>query len=189
MSPNAIRNTLIACVVSLFLWAAFFAGVAMAAGIDNAGTIQRSYEIARGTWQPNHCFEGRVSLYSYRGSDSGNPAGVEDAIAYAYLGGCEVYFNVEQPLNFNRITFCSTMVHEFGHLARRQHNSDPRDIMNPYGDLKGPHWFTCVGGVTLQRRYLRRGHVLDYSTAFRGVTVPRAQLPRPVNRKRIAVQS
>jgi hypothetical protein len=49
---------------------------------------------------------------------------------------CEVWLASELSAR----TFCTVLVHEFGHLAGREHTTTPGDVMNGEGDID---WTPC----------------------------------------------
>jgi hypothetical protein len=54
---------------------------------------------------------------------------------------CEIWMAGD----LSALTFCSVLVHEFGHLAGREHTDTPGDVMNGEGDVD---WEPCERAVT-----------------------------------------
>jgi hypothetical protein len=106
----------------------------------------------------NHCTQ--MTIYAYSGAQE-YPE-FADAYAFAWIGGCEVYFNVDARKNYKWNWFCSTMVHEMGHSAGLEHNElDRRDIMNAHSEV---YWRKCL---TRQQaaKMKARGKIIDRSIA------------------------
>jgi hypothetical protein len=107
-------------------------------------------------WQDylGHCET--VSVYGY---ETGEYSGQDSAFAFAYLNGCDVYFNADKSRNYWYPWFCSVMVHEIGHSAGFSHAEDTSDIMNGPGEI---YWSKCLTRKQ-RRRFARRNEIIDYS--------------------------
>jgi hypothetical protein len=97
-----------------------------------------------------------VTVYGY---ETGEHAGQDSAFAFAYLNGCDVYFNADKSGNYRYPWFCSVMVHELGHSSGFSHADDSSDIMNGPGEI---YWSKCLTRKQ-RRRFTRNGEIIDYS--------------------------
>ena len=124
--------------------------------------VPRAMQVGIQAWSE---YLGHCSYMHVYGYDSIEEPDSADAYAFAWMKGCEVYFNVEQRKNRNWKWFCSVMVHEMGHSAGMDHIRDGRDIMHATNEV---YWRKCL--TTAQARKMkRRGRIIDNSISQLGV--------------------
>lgn len=106
---------------------------------DDAGRLAAFLPIARAAWPASPC-AGRESVYlagdaalrAQAASLTGHTGDVLNGMAAPET--CEVWLASGMTAG----TFCTVLVHEFGHLAGRQHTTAPGDLMNGEGDIEWP---------------------------------------------------
>ena len=112
------------------------AGAAQAqAPAGDAARLAQFLPIARAAWPGSPC-AGREQVRL-----SGDTA--LRAVAPAIAGPGEALDGMAEPMTcqvwlssaMDARTFCTVLVHEFGHLAGRDHTATPGDVMNGAGDL------------------------------------------------------
>src|SRR4051812_5670739 len=101
----------------------------------DAARLQQFLPIARAAWPGSPC-AGReiVHLAGDAALRAQAPviAGPGEALdGMAEPATCEVWLSSTMTAR----TFCTVLVHEFGHLAGREHTTTPGDVMNGAGDI------------------------------------------------------
>jgi hypothetical protein len=102
---------------------------------DDSGRLARFLPIARAAWPDSPC-AGR-ELVHLAGDTALRAEAPFIAGAHEGLNGmaapetCEVWLSSAMSAQ----TFCTVLVHEFGHLAGRLHTTEPGDLMNGEGDV------------------------------------------------------
>lgn len=102
--------------------------------------------IARAAWTGSPC-AGREVVHAQADTILRAEAPLVTGEANSMLDGmaapetCEVWMAGD----LTALTFCSVLVHEFGHLAGQGHTDRPGDVMNGAGDVD---WEPCERAVT-----------------------------------------
>lgn len=112
--------------------------------------VQRAQAIAAQVW--HHPCEDHVTL-----SWGVTPDGV---VAQAFVDRCEVLFSTEAT---PWVSFCTTMIHEYGHLAGYR---DPTNIADPLHS-SDPHSVMAQNTVEMHETVLRPGRKPLY--IYRGI--------------------
>lgn len=117
----------------LALWACCALALALAAPqtADAGWKLDRARQVANAVF-PNPCgAHVRVKWWDHLPLDTWD----KDVVAWTQpeYDTCEVMFLSNR--HWSWIDLCTTMVHEYGHLAGLHHSSDPQDIM-----YEAPDW-------------------------------------------------
>jgi hypothetical protein len=113
---------------------------------DDAARLAMFLPIARAAWPASPC-AGRETVHLQSDTLLRAEAPLVTGDANSMLDGmaaperCEVWMAGD----LTALTFCSVLVHEFGHLAGREHADTPGDVMNGEGDVD---WDPCERAVT-----------------------------------------
>jgi hypothetical protein len=103
---------------------------------DDGARLARFLPIARAAWPASPCAGREVVHLGAAGplaAEAPRVTGSERAMLDGMAGPatCEVWMSG----NLSALTFCTVLVHEFGHLAGHGHSPAPGDVMNGEGDV------------------------------------------------------
>jgi hypothetical protein len=91
--------------------------------------LHRAVTIADARWPDSPCHgHERLQLTA---TDDGSQAAGEDMYGFAVPDTCTVYLNWARVRPLSMRLKCRLLMHEFGHLAGREHREDPRSVMFP----------------------------------------------------------